>query len=140
MTELGRVGHRQQAFAFQRIECVLGRLQTHGALIAWPARQGALTEADRRTGTILPRTRADGFANESHDFAALREGGHLTSPSQSARNFFCRISKAAASDRALSLRKSSRLSGSFSSFSPRSSRPPGTAFASVQNAVFQPLR
>jgi hypothetical protein len=76
MTELGRVGHRQQAFAFQRIEFVLGRLQTHGALIAaWlialPALQGAVTEADRRTGTILPRTRADGLADERHDFAAL---------------------------------------------------------------------
>jgi hypothetical protein len=40
-------------------------------LIALPALQGAVTEADRRTGTILPRTRADGLADERHDFAAL---------------------------------------------------------------------
>ena len=84
--------------------------------VALPPSQRTFAQRDCRARAVLARTGLDRFGNQCHHCYPLWQRGHLPSSSQSARNFFCRISNAAASVSALSLRSTSRCSLSLSSF------------------------
>src|SRR5471030_1277283 len=147
MAEFGRVGNRQQALAFEHAQLIFGRLYPcrpaiagTSSLIVLPALQGAFAQRNDLAGTRLACTCNDRLGHHGHHLLALWKGGHGASSSHSARNFFCRISNAAASASALSLRTNSRLSFTFSSFNVRTSRVPDDSCPPAQKAVCQLVR
>ena len=80
-----------------------------------PTLYGARSQAHHNAGFVQPCAGLAGLADEGQQCLALLEGNHLegnhfATSSNSARNFFCRISKAAVLASARSLRLKSRCS------------------------------
>ena len=137
------VGDGEQLVAFKHAEPVRRFLYARGPLIAalhvaLPPLRRTFAERDYRAGAVLACTGLDHFGDRCHHCYLLWQRGHLPSSSQSARNFFCRLSNAAASAfaSALSLRSTSRCSLSLSSLRERSAfESAGANFLSAQKAA-----